>query len=154
MYDYLEHHGIKGMKWGVRRTEAQLGHDTSKGSSASGGSSSGSSQKKSGLLARWRESRQKKRDAKRNAELEAYANDWVSKHWTESWNAEADDWESGSKAEKQKKYNDRLSKAKNRKESSKIQKEMDTEFQTDFGDRLAADTNRALAEYKKQKKWS
>lgn len=24
--DYLEHHGIKGQKWGVRRTPAQLGH--------------------------------------------------------------------------------------------------------------------------------
>ena len=22
--DYLQHHGIKGMKWGIRRTEAQL----------------------------------------------------------------------------------------------------------------------------------
>lgn len=26
----LYHHGIKGMKWGVRRTPSQLGHDTGK----------------------------------------------------------------------------------------------------------------------------
>ncbi len=33
MWNYnneLYHHGIKGMKWGVRRTDAQLGHDTGK----------------------------------------------------------------------------------------------------------------------------
>lgn len=28
--DYLEQHGIKGMKWGVRRTPEQLGHKTGK----------------------------------------------------------------------------------------------------------------------------
>lgn len=27
----LYHHGVKGMKWGVRRSPAQLGHPTSKG---------------------------------------------------------------------------------------------------------------------------
>ena len=26
----LYHHGIKGMKWGIRRTPAQLGHTTGK----------------------------------------------------------------------------------------------------------------------------
>ena len=26
--EYLMHHGIKGMKWGVQRTDEQLGHDT------------------------------------------------------------------------------------------------------------------------------
>lgn len=33
MWNYnneLYHHGIKGMKWGIRRTPAQLGHDTGK----------------------------------------------------------------------------------------------------------------------------
>lgn len=28
--DYLEHHGIKGMHWGIRRTPEQLGHRVSK----------------------------------------------------------------------------------------------------------------------------
>lgn len=35
----LQHHGIKGMKWGVRRTPSQLGHPSSS-SKKSGGSSS------------------------------------------------------------------------------------------------------------------
>lgn len=29
--NYLEHYGVKGMKWGVRRTAAQLGHITARG---------------------------------------------------------------------------------------------------------------------------
>lgn len=29
-YNEMYHHGIKGMKWGVRRTPAQLGHKPSK----------------------------------------------------------------------------------------------------------------------------
>lgn len=28
--EFLEHHGIKGMKWGIRRTPEQLGHKISK----------------------------------------------------------------------------------------------------------------------------
>lgn len=31
MYESLQHHGVKGQKWGVRRTPQQLGHDTSTG---------------------------------------------------------------------------------------------------------------------------
>lgn len=41
----LYHHGIKGMKWGVRRTPEQLGHRTSN-RSASSNKDSGSSKKR------------------------------------------------------------------------------------------------------------
>lgn len=41
MNEYLEHHGIKGQKWGVRRTPEQLGHKVASGAkkavSAAGG---------------------------------------------------------------------------------------------------------------------
>lgn len=32
MNDYIYHHGIKGMKWGIRRTPEELGHAPSKSS--------------------------------------------------------------------------------------------------------------------------
>lgn len=31
MYESLQHHGVKGQKWGVRRTPQQLGHETTSG---------------------------------------------------------------------------------------------------------------------------
>ena len=44
MNDELQHHGVKGMEWGVRRTPAQLGHETSgTRKRASGGSTSSKS---------------------------------------------------------------------------------------------------------------
>lgn len=76
MDDELMHYGVKGMKWGVRRTPAQLGHRTSSGTgkkSSKSSSSSGSSLKKAGkkvssLYSKGKASRQAKKTAKLEAE--------------------------------------------------------------------------------------
>lgn len=50
MENELYHHGVKGMKWGIRRTPAQLGHKTS--SKKSSKKSSSESSGKPGLFKR------------------------------------------------------------------------------------------------------
>lgn len=142
MERYLEHHGIKGMKWGVRRTDEQLGHDTS---------SSASSTKKMNLFQRIKARREQRVAEARNAELEKYANEWANEHWVDSWNATADEWNEGSKKNKLAKYNRRLKKAKSSDEEDRILEEQDADFQTDFNNHLVNATNAELARYKKER---
>lgn len=77
MDDELQHHGIKGMKWGVRRTQAQLGHKTSSGTGKKKTSKSSGSvtktlkktgKKVSSLYSKNKASRQSKKAAKEAAE--------------------------------------------------------------------------------------
>lgn len=59
--DYLEHHGVKGQKWGVIRSKEELGYDTS------------SKKKKKGLVESLRENSSKKKQAKLKAKAKLAA---------------------------------------------------------------------------------
>lgn len=77
MDDELMHHGVKGMKWGVRRSPEQLGHKTSSGTGKRKSSKSSGSitkafkktgKKVSSLYSKNKASRQAKKTAKAEAE--------------------------------------------------------------------------------------
>ena len=70
--DELYHHGIKGMKWGVRRTQSQLGHDTGETNS-----------KKS--------KRQLKAEAKQLKKDQKAWDKNFNKNWTKAYNKAADE---------------------------------------------------------------
>ena len=140
MSDYLEHHGIKGMKWGVRRTDTTSGSQTS-----------ASSPKKMGLFGRIKAWREKRVAEARNAELEKHANDWADKHWIDSWNATADEWNTKNKMAK---YNRRLHKAKSSDEEYRIIAEQNADFEKDVNNHLVNATNAEVARYKKERGWT
>lgn len=59
--EYLEHHGVKGQKWGVTRSREELGYDATP------------KKKKVGVVERFRQDRQKKKKAKLRAKAKAEA---------------------------------------------------------------------------------
>ena len=66
-YELLYHHGIKGMKWGVRRTAAQLGHVVSKGGKRVKSAVQASNAKRKAR--KEEEARERAEEAKRNKPL-------------------------------------------------------------------------------------
>lgn len=65
----LYHYGIKGMRWGIRRTQAQLGHRTTS-----------QNKKKQSVIEKWKKQRQSKKETEREeARKEALRNKPVSK---------------------------------------------------------------------------
>ena len=79
MDDVLVHYGVKGMKWGIRRTPAQLGHEIKKKLKRGKGDDDSSSEKSSGSAKGSSGSKNSRKTKKRiqdmsDSELQSYYN--------------------------------------------------------------------------------